>query len=327
MVGHDAGNIGTFLHDAIDAIAHRVEHPKAADYFTTGMEHLDASGVNVERGEIGCVLARAKGGKSFALLNIAFHNLIHGRNVVYYNLEIQEDRLEDRFGRRITMPKEEHKVNPQAYVARLRKRFPKLVKGKLLLKRFFANQTSIDDIRANLLQCHAQGFKPDLVIVDYAGLLKPAKVYDEMRFNLASLWLDFRGLCQEFNVAGWSAAQANRGGAAADLVTMTDIAESFAIVQHIDVGFSISRTPEEIEKNTGRFFVFASRNDKDGTIVNFEADFGRSLIKTTGLYDGASEPAKKGKDSTDQQSEEASFRDAQARMKKEKKEHHGDERQ
>lgn len=164
-------------------------------------------------------------------------------------------------------------------------------------------------------------------IVDYAGLLKPAKVYDEMRFNLASLWLDFRGLCQEFNVAGWSAAQANRGGAAADLVTMTDIAESFAIVQHIDVGFSISRTPEEIEKNTGRFFVFASRNDKDGTIVNFEADFGRSLIKTTGLYDGASEPAKKGKDSTDQQSEEASFRDAQARMKKEKKEHHGDERQ
>lgn len=324
MVGTDAGDLGTFLHDAIDVIADRALHPRKRDLFFTGLSHLDDAGVSIERGEIGCVLARAKGGKSQVLLNIAYNNALGragaGHDVVYYNLEIKEDRLEDRFGKRVANVKEEDRDNVDVFVRRLKKRHASMVTGKVLLKRFIAKKASIDDIRAHLLQCHANGFRPSLIILDYPGLLKPTKVYDEMRFNLANNWLDFRSLCQEFDVAGWGAAQANRGGAAAELVTMTDIAEAFEIVQHLDVGFSVSRTPDEIENGLGRFFVFASRNDRDGTIIDFKEEYWKSVVQTTGLHE-AQEPAKgkgRGKgqrETTDEQREEASLRDHLARKK------------
>lgn len=316
MVGTDVGDIGTFLHDAIDVIADRALHPRNRDLFGTGMSHLDDAGVRIERGEIGCCLARAKGGKSQVLLNVAYNNACQGHDVVYYNLEIKEDRLEDRFGKRIANMKTEDKDNIPKFVTRLKKRFGRLMTGKVLLKKFLAKKATIDDIRAHLLQCHAQGFRPSIVILDYPGLLKPTKVYDEMRFNLASNWLDFRSLCQEFDVGGWGAAQANRGGAAAELVTMTDIAEAFEIVQHIDVGFSISRTEDEIENGQGRFFIFASRNDRDGTIIDFKEEYWKSVIQTTGLHESQSKPSRKGKDGKDEQREEAAFREEMAKRKK-----------
>lgn len=302
-VGANNGSLGEFLHETLEKGVKEILHPKVAEHFYTGIKHLDEAGVHIEKGEIGCVLGVAKGGKSQVLLNIALHQLKQGHDVVLYNLEMQEDRNRHRWYRRIAGPKVDVKTDPETFVEALRARMPHLLKGKLLVKRALAKQFSPQDMRAHLAACHAQGFVPAVVIVDYVGIMKPEKIYDEMRFNLASLWLDFRSICQEFNVVGWSAAQVNRGGAGVELVTMKDIAESFEVVQHLDVGFSISMTQAEREANQGRFFVFASRNDRDGTIIDFTHDFSRSIIKSVGVHHPTSE--KRGRNSRPSSGEEA----------------------
>ena len=288
-VGASSNDIGEFLHETLEKGVEETLHPKVVQRYFTGIKHLDEAGVCVEPGEIGCVLGVAKGGKSQVLLNVALHQLKQGHDVVFYNLEMPEDRNRHRWYRRIAGPKADVKTDPEAFVEHLKARMPHLLKGRLLVKRALAKQFSPQDIRAHLATCQSQGFVPKVIIVDYVGILKPEKVYDEMRFNLASLWLDFRAICQEFNLAGWSAAQVNRGGAGVELVTMKDIAESFEVVQHIDVGFSISMTQVEREANQGRFFVFASRNDRDGTIIDFTHDFSRSIIKSVGVHQPTSE--------------------------------------
>ncbi len=355
MVGSNVGDIGVFLDAATQAAIERAKNPQQRDLFSTGFSHLDECGVNLERGEVGCVLARAKGGKSQVLLNIALANARAERKVIYYNLEIREDRLEDRFANRIarTTPverkkKTEKNLPPQkagataAEVAQRAKLDEKLddeiraehreaqehletwaaaiekrvgpVGKRLLLKKFIAKQASVDDLRAHLIACRAQGFVPDMIIVDYVGILKSTEKFTEVRHLLAGLWLDFRSLCQEFNVAGWSAAQANRGGAAADLVTMTAIAESFEIVQHIDVGFSVNRADDEIQQDKGRFFVFASRNDRDNTVVDFNCNFACSYVTTTRISTLAREGTGKGrKKTTEDERSEVAHRAAEAR--------------
>ena len=279
-VGAQAQSLGEFIDEGLEAGIAEVLNPRRRELFYTGFQHLDESGVSVERGEIGCVLGVAKGGKSQVLLNIALAQLSMGYDVVYYNLEMREDRLRDRWYRRIAGSKVDQKADPQAFVAALRRRFPRLMQGRLLIKRCVAKTFTPSDMRAHLNACRAQGFNPAVCIVDYVGIMKPDRVFDDVRFNLASLWLDFRAICQEFEMGGWSAAQVNRGGVGVELVTMRDIAECFEIVQHIDVGFSISMRDDERAQNAGRFFIFASRNDSDGTIVDFKFDFSRSLIKT-----------------------------------------------
>lgn len=311
-VGTSVGDTGVFFHDSLDAIANRTLCPVKRDVLGTGFTHLDECGVGVERGEIGCILARSKGGKSHALLNVGYHALKKGLDVLYVNVEIKEDRLEDRWARRVAGKGADQRKDPDVFVQKLRERFPRLCKGRLKLKRYFSGNVTMNDVRSLLIQCHAEGFKPDVLLVDYVGIMKPSTAFTEERHRLDSLWLEFRGLCQEFNVFGWSAAQANRMGAASELVTMTDIAESFSIISHIDVGFSINRTQDEMERGVGRFFVFASRNDKDGIIVDFTEDLSRSLMTTTGIHVSAPKTERKRKSTTDEQKEDIAFKKAVA---------------
>jgi replicative DNA helicase len=316
-VGTDVGDMGVYLDEALARSKDRTRNPKARELFYTGLEHLDQCGVAVERGEIGCVLAKAKGGKSFVLLNIALNNLFAGKNVVYFNLEIKEDRLEDRFASAMAGPKADRKVDPEDYIRRMERRYARLVPdgARMRIKRYLAKTTTIDMLRSYLLSCRADGFNPDLVVVDYPGIMKPAHMYAEVRHNLSSLWLDFRALAQEFDVAGWGAAQANRTGASSELVTDTSIGESYEVIQHIDVGFSISRTEDEIENNQGRFFVFSSRNDRDGVLIDFTEDYGRGLVKTTGIHSREDTKKARGKSSAEQR-EEAAFHAAKGRKQK-----------
>lgn len=289
LVGTDRTDIGVFLHEALDADVDRLLHPQVAELFTTGIQHLDEAGMSLERGEVGCVLGVSKGGKSQALLNIALHQLRQGVDVVWYNFEMRDTRARDRWYRRIAGSKVDLKTDPEAFVVALKERFPAQLSGKLLMKRAVSKTFTPAMMRAHQATIRDMGFKPALCIVDYVGIMRPEKLYDEMRFNLASLWLDFRAICQQYDMAGWSAAQSNRGGANAELLTMKDIAESFEIVQHIDVGFSISMTQAEREANQGKFFVFASRNERDGTIIDFTHDFSRSRMTSVGIHQPTAE--------------------------------------
>lgn len=286
-VGSAHKRMGVALSDVIEHVAARALNPVAVERFTTGSEHLNEAGMMLGRGEIGCVLARSKGGKSQLLLNIALANAIDGKTVIYYNVEIREARLEDRFGKRLAGANADMDADPAAFVEKMRERYKKLVTGEVYLEHYVAGQQSFDDIRANLAAYRARGVKPDMIVVDYVGIMRTPVHYTEKRHVLGQLWQDFRAVCAEENVAGWGAAQANRIGAQSEVARDTDIGESYEIISHLDAGVTVNINDEEMAQGVGRLFVMASRNGRTGSTIAFKHDFSRSIIKTTGFVDSA----------------------------------------
>ncbi len=294
LVGSDSSDMGLDLHATLEDGLRRIIHPEEVEKFGFGeaMAHMNAAGVQLERGELGCVLGASKRGKSHVLNNIAYGALNQGKRVIYYSLEMKAEKVRQRMYARIAGESApDVRQDPHGFVACVRRNMPKLVdiSSRFLIKRYPAGGATPDDIRAHLTQCVAEGFKPDLIIIDYAGLMRPKKPTGEKRHDMATVFLEARAIAGEFDVAVWTAAQANRGAVNKPVVTMADFAECFEIVQHLDVGFSICMTDEEKAANQGRFFILASRNDADGGYVEFKFNFAKSIITTTSFERSISE--------------------------------------
>ena len=104
----------------------------------------------------------------------------------------------------------------------------------------------------------------DMIIVDYADLLRPVRTQREKRNELETIYEDLRGIAQEFECPIWTASQTNRSGLNAEVITMESISEAFNKCFVADFIFSISRTVENKAQNGGRIFVAKNRNGPDG---------------------------------------------------------------
>ena len=107
---------------------------------------------------------------------------------------------------------------------------------------------------------------PDMVIVDYGDLLRPISSKNEKRHELESIYEEMRGLAREFNCCLWTASQTNRSGLNAEVITMESISEAFNKCFVADFIFSLSRTVEDKQSNTGRIFIAKNRNGPDGLV-------------------------------------------------------------
>ena len=90
--------------------------------------------------------------------------------------------------------------------------------------------------------------------------------------------LDGRLIVKECPV--WTASQTNRSGYNAELVTMESISEAFNKCFVADFIFTLSRTLEDKNANTGRFFVAKNRFGPDGLVFPIHMDTGKVEIKT-----------------------------------------------
>ena len=71
---------------------------------------------------------------------------------------------------------------------------------------------------------------------------------------------------KEFECAFITASQTNRGGLNAEVITMESISEAFNKCFVADFIFSLSRTPQDKQANSGRIFIAKNRNGPDGLV-------------------------------------------------------------
>ena len=138
--------------------------------------------------------------------------------------------------------------------------------GTLIIKEYPTKSASTRTIRNHLEKLRMRDVSPDVVIVDYGDLLRPISSKSEKRHELESIYEEMRGLAKEFNCCIWTASQTNRSGLNAEVVTMESIGEAFNKCFVSDFIFSLSRTVEDKQNNTGRFFVAKNRNGPDGIV-------------------------------------------------------------
>ena len=226
---------------------------------TTGWDAIDdiADG-GLGKGELGVMVAPAGIGKSWALVNVGANAVKAGLNVIHYTLELNSAYVGLRYDSVFTgIQAQELKYN----IDDVKKKVETL-KGDLIVKYYPTKAATVNTLSAHIQRCTALGKKPDLVIVDYADLLRGNG--REVRLELGNIYEDLRGLAGEYEIPVWTASQANRSALEDDIIGAEKIAESYSKIMTADFVLSLSRKIEDKLANTGRWHVIKNRFGPDG---------------------------------------------------------------
>ena len=210
------------------------------------------------KGELGVMVAPAGIGKSWALMNVGAHLVKQGKTVVHYTLELNEAYVGLRYDSVITGIANQ---NLKHYQEDVKEMLSKL-KGELIIKHYPTKSVSVMGIRAHVEKCIMQDKKPDVIIVDYADLLRGHG--QEKRHELEGIYEDLRGMAGEYEIPVWTASQANRSALEEDVIDASKISESYGKVMVADFVLSLSRKVQDKLAGTGRWHIIKNRFGPDG---------------------------------------------------------------
>ena len=217
------------------------------------------------------------------LVNVAANAVKGGKTVVYYTLELWEAWVGQRFDSFFTgIPIPNLKYNMEEV-----EKVVGSLTGDLVIKGFNSGAAGLNALKAHLDRMILQGKKPDVIVVDYADLLKGSA--KEKRYEvLEELIVDLRGMAGEYGVPLYTASQINRSGAEQDVITGTSIAGSFSKLMTADFVVSLSRKIDDKLAGTGRWHVIKNRFGPDGMTFPSKANFsnGQILIYNDNSIDG-----------------------------------------
>ena len=217
------------------------------------------------------MVAPAGIGKTWCLQSLGASAVKRGLNVVHYTLELNQNYVGLRYD---TVFSGVTTADIKYYQDDVKKKIDQL-KGTLLIKYFPTKSASVQTLTSHLSQIEIQGTKPDLVLVDYADILKG--VGSEKRHVLENIYEDLRGLAGEIECPIWTASQANRSSLEEEVIDATKVAEAYSKVMIADFVVSVSRKVEDKIANTSRFHVIKNRFGIDG--ITFPSSMNTNIGK------------------------------------------------
>jgi len=253
-----AGSDRDLGHEYIEGIEERLTK-SARDTIKTGWDPVDeVMDGGLGKGELGVVVAPAGIGKTWCLQNIGASAVKEGLSVVHYTLELNQNYVGLRYD---TVFSGITTASIKYYQDEIKKKISQL-KGTLLIKYFPTKSATVQTLSSHLKQIELSGLDIDLVIVDYADILRG--IGTEKRHVLENIYEDLRGLAGEVEVPIWTASQANRSSLEEEIIDATKVAEAYSKVMIADFVISVSRKVEDKIANTSRFHVIKNRFGIDG---------------------------------------------------------------
>jgi archaellum biogenesis ATPase FlaH len=250
-------NVG---HDYVESVEDRYNQA-TRHILPTGWEVIDnLMDGGLGKGELGVVVAPAGIGKSFLLVNLGANVIKKGKNVLHYTLELNEAYVGLRYDSVITgIANQELKYNIDSV-----KDTVKDIKGNLVIKYYPTKTAAISTIFSHVERYKILGKEPDMVIVDYADLLRGSGGTKEYRLELGNIYEELRGLAGQLEIPVWTASQANRSALQETVIQADKIAESYSKIMTADFVMSLSRKIEDKVAGTGRIHVIKNRFGPDG---------------------------------------------------------------
>ena len=258
---------------------------KDKDIFKTMIPTLNrAVEGGLQRKEIGMVVAPPGVGKSLYLANQCVQSMMENRKVLYVSLEMSEDRVAQRLDSIASLiPQRKMKSDPTSLIKvkdRLNTFRKKFTEGELVIKELPSGITSVHEIRALLTNLrNREKFEPDVIIVDYIGLLKSSDKGMAKYEAMEQIVSDLRGLAQEHNCVVWTATQTNRQGRNVRLITDSELGDSYGQVRPVDLAISLNQNREEYEEGRMRLYAMKVRNGRAFFTVPLSINYGTLRIE------------------------------------------------
>jgi replicative DNA helicase len=279
--------------DYFNSFEERYERAKVKreenEIFVTGFKDIDDSlgSGGLSRGEIGSIVGLSGSGKSLFLVKAGLENLNLGHKVLYISLEIDQDKVAERFDAQFVNPHPFGDAHNGVTVKNLLDNEDKVFealreyisdkenKQLMIVKQFPAGDMDLGKMRAYYSQLGVSGFTPDLLIIDYVGEMRdfPDMATWESRQRIVR---DLRGFAVEEQICILTAMQP--GKVAKQAITLGGIidddmlADSYGQIRPLDALWSLNQHPTEKECGLARIFVIKHRFGKSRFIIYIQID-------------------------------------------------------
>ncbi len=245
----------------------------------TGIPFLDKKDIlngGLARGELGVIVAPTGVGKSHFLVHLGSEALKIGKNVLHYTFELSETAVGIRYDSNIcNIPSNEVKENKE----KVKKIYEEGEFGRLIIKEYPTGAASVMTLKNHIEKLMMKNFKPSVVLIDYADIMRSSRQYDSLRHELKLIYEELRNMASDLGMPIWTASQSNKEGSDKDVVGLTNMGESYGKAQVADVVLGLSR--KEVEKSSGlaRLFVAKNRAGRDGLLAPIKLDTAKSKIR------------------------------------------------
>lgn len=245
----------------------------------TGLKELDQQSIlqgGLGRGEIGVVTANTGVGKSHWLVKMGASAMLAGKNVLHYTFELTEHAVGLRYDSNLcSVPSNEVPDKKEQVL----QRYESMDLGRLIIKEYPTGAASVVTIRNHVEKLSLKGFRPSVIIIDYADIMRSTKSYDSLRHELKLIYEELRNLAMDLNIPIWTASQANRESASSEIVGLENMSEAYGKAMVADVVISLSRRAQEKASGIGRLFVAKNRAGRDGILFPIKIDTAQSQFE------------------------------------------------
>lgn len=275
------GTAPSLGHDFFNEIEARFTKLKR-DTIPTRLPELDKKDIlngGSGRGDLCCITSSSGGGKSHWLVMIGANALREGKNVLHYTFELSETAVGIRYDSNLCEIDASDVLDKKDEVV---KKYEDMRLGKLFIKEYPTNTASIVTLRAHIERLALKGFRPDIVIIDYADIMRSTRQYDSLRHELKLVYEELRALAMEMHIPVWTASQSNKEGAVSEIIDMTNMSEAYGKAMICDFIVSVSRRPQEKSSGWGRLFIAKNRAGRDGIVFPIRINTARSTFEIVG---------------------------------------------
>jgi replicative DNA helicase len=227
----------------------------------TGWDPIDVlTGGGLSGGELGVIAAPSGIGKSWALSTIGANAAKAGKRVAHYTLELNENYVGLRYDTIFTG------IEPGQITSHPEKvrNMVEEITGDIVIKYYPARSVTVHTLQAHLEHLTSNKLKPDIILIDYADLMRSIDRADARYQELGAIYEELRGMAGEIGVPIWTASQTQRSSIQDDVIQADKISESYNKIMTADVVISLSRKLEDKANHTGRAHVIKNRFGADG---------------------------------------------------------------
>ena len=236
----------------------------------TGIGAIDSlTGDGLGKGEIGVILTPSGVGKTTALTIIANTAFELEKNVAQIIFEDTKDQIKrkhytiwaDSALTKLDEPEENERV------IKIAEEKAKLLegKGRLIIKRFSQEDTTMKDVRNWMLGYEKKwGFKFDILVLDYLDCLESHKKSPNRNEAELVIIKAFEATASDLDIPAWTAIQSNRSGFGSEFVEAYQTGGNIKRVQKAHFFMSVAKTPAQQEANFANIRIIKARFAKDG---------------------------------------------------------------
>jgi replicative DNA helicase len=273
------GTPNTTGHDFFEDFEARFQKEER-NVVATGVKALDARDImngGLGKGELGLIMAASGVGKSHVLVALGANAIRAGKNVLHYTFELRENAVGIRYDANFTGVSATDVPDERELIVEKYRSLDGM--GRLIIKEYPTNTATVMMLRSHIEKLAiTKAFIPDVVIIDYADIMRSSRQFDSLRHELKLVYEELRGLAMELGIPIWTASQSNRDSSDNEVVGLDKISESFGKVMVCDFIMTLARKPLQKATGMGNLFVAKNRMGKDGIVFPVKIDTARSII-------------------------------------------------